>query len=99
MPGSPSTEALHAKIEGIVQGVGFRYFVKQQAEALSLTGWVRNRYLDESVEVWAEVPRPALEAFLDDLRRGPRSAVVHHISIDWPAATGKFRQFNIAPTE
>ncbi len=91
--------ALHIRIQGIVQGVGFRYFVKQQAEALAITGWVRNRYGDESVEVWAEGPRPVLEILLNELRRGPQSAIVEHIAIDWPPATGKFRQFNIAPTE
>ncbi|MFQ5616912.1 MAG: acylphosphatase, partial [Anaerolineales bacterium] len=33
---------LHARVEGRVQGVGFRYFVHQRASRLRATGWVRN---------------------------------------------------------
>jgi acylphosphatase len=40
---------LHARVEGRVQGVGFRYFVLETAQELGLSGWVRNRW-DESVE-------------------------------------------------
>ena len=43
---------LHARLDGHVQGVGFRYFVRQQAEALPITGWVRN-ISDGRVEVLA----------------------------------------------
>lgn len=38
----PNT-TLHVRIEGRVQGVGFRYWVRRNAEELNLTGWVRNR--------------------------------------------------------
>ncbi|MDX8412113.1 MAG: acylphosphatase [Mariprofundaceae bacterium] len=33
---------LRIKVTGRVQGVGFRYYAKQEAERLGLTGWVRN---------------------------------------------------------
>ena len=35
-----SLQRLHARIEGRVQGVGFRYFVLTEAQTLGLTGWV-----------------------------------------------------------
>ena len=37
-------------VDGIVQGVGFRWYVRHQAECCHLTGWVKNRY-DGKVEM------------------------------------------------
>jgi acylphosphatase len=64
---------LHAFVEGIVQGVGFRYYVQDQAARLGLKGWVRNRW-DGSVEVLAEGSRDNLDHLLNALYRGPRAA-------------------------
>jgi len=89
---------LHASIEGRVQGVGYRYFVVDEAQALGLNGWVRNRW-DETVEVVAEGPRPALETLLNVLQRGPVQAQVTQIKVDWQPAQGNFNDFNIRPTE
>jgi len=89
---------LHATIAGRVQGVGYRYFVVDEAQALGLNGWVRNRW-DETVEVVAEGPRPALETLLNALQRGPVQAQVTQIKVDWQPAQGNFNDFNIRPTE
>jgi acylphosphatase len=88
---------LHAIVEGRVQGVGFRYFVLETAEALGVTGWVRNRW-DDTVEVMAEGERPRLEKLLSALQRGPRSAFVSKVDVDWLPATGEFRRFGITQT-
>ena len=45
--------AEHMRVEGYVQGVGFRYHVCDLARRTGLVGWVRNR-LDGSVEVLAQ---------------------------------------------
>ncbi len=45
---------MHVVVEGHVQGVGYRYFVQEVAAGLNVTGWVRNRMEDGSVEVVAE---------------------------------------------
>ncbi|GAB4523699.1 MAG: acylphosphatase [Anaerolineales bacterium] len=91
------TLRLAAVVDGRVQGVGFRYFVQQQAQALGLTGWVRN-LRNGRVDVLAEGPRPALEALLDALRRGPRSAWVSEVKFEWQAASGEFSGFHVRPT-
>jgi len=87
-------ERLRAIVRGRVQGVGFRYFTQREANALGLTGYVRNRW-DGSVEVVAEGPRQALERLLARLRVGPRSAYVQGVSVEWQAPTGEFRFFNV----
>ena len=90
-------ERLHTSVEGRVQGVGFRYFVQEQAVRLALTGWVRNRW-DGSVEVIAEGKRGDLEKLLSALARGPRSANVMRIIPEWQTASGDFSHFNIRLT-
>jgi acylphosphatase len=90
-------ERLHAVVEGRVQGVGFRYFVVEKAQALGLTGWVRNR-LDDTVEVTAEGERPALDQFLALLHRGPRAALVTRVKADWQETSGEFNRFTVLST-
>lgn len=89
---------VHVVIQGRVQGVGFRYFVVEEAQLRSLSGWVRN--LDRGdVEVYAEGEREVLEAFLLSLERGPRMAYVDQMTVEWQPATGNFTRFSIAPTD
>lgn len=95
---NPSQAAIHVIVEGRVQGVGFRYFVAEHAEALELTGWVRNRERGE-VEVLAEGARASLDQLVTWLERGPSSAFVSNITVEWVEATGKYLQFSIASTE
>jgi acylphosphatase len=87
---------LHAIIEGRVQGVGFRYFVEENAVDLGLTGWVRNCW-DGSVEVKAEGKRPALDRLLTAVQRGPRSAFVTNVRTEWLPTTGEFASFRVRP--
>lgn len=46
-------------VNGSVQGVGFRWWVKLQADALGLVGYAENLY-DGRVEVWAQGERGAV---------------------------------------
>ncbi len=90
-------ERLHAIVHGRVQGVGFRYFVVEQAHALGLKGWVRNRR-EGTVEVVAEGPRPALDRLLAALHRGPASAWVQRVESIWLPASGEFHRFRVRMT-
>jgi len=67
-------------VHGRVQGVGFRWFVRERAEALGVAGWVRNRY-DGSVEAWCEGEPAAVEALLAALREGPRFGRVDGVDV------------------
>jgi acylphosphatase len=66
---------LHVVVRGRVQGVGFRWFVRETARALGVAGWVRNR-TDGTVEVAAEADDRTANRFLDTLREGPPGALV-----------------------
>ncbi len=90
-------ERLHAIVDGRVQGVGFRYFVRENAAALGLTGWVRNLW-DDRVELTAEGSREQLERLLSFVRRGPRAAFVTQVKSDWQPASGEYKDFRVYPT-
>jgi acylphosphatase len=62
-------------IRGRVQGVGYRYWVEQQARAHALEGWVRNRR-DGSVEALFAGPEDVVAGLVAACRRGPSSARV-----------------------
>jgi acylphosphatase len=85
---------LHALVHGRVQGVSFRYATIQTADRLRLTGWVANRW-DGTVETVAEGPRSDLGKLLSFLHKGPPSAWVERVDVDWQAATGEFKGFRI----
>ena len=87
------SDAVRAIVRGRVQGVGFRDYVQTRARSLGLTGSVRNLPDGRSVEVIAEGPRHDLERFLDDLRRGPSSAHISAVDIDWRTPTGSHSDF------
>ena len=84
---------LHVAVRGRVQGVGFRWFVRERARELGIGGWVRNR-ADGSVEVAAAAPDGTLAALRDALRDGPTGAHVDRVEdlpdVPVPAPTDTF---------
>lgn len=87
----------HAIINGRVQGVGFRYFVHDNAILVGVRGWVRN-LRNGDVEVMAEGERQALDKLLVTIRRGPRSSLVMGVNVDWQPPSGEFKNFKILRT-
>ena len=77
---SEEITSLRVRIEGIVQGVGFRDFLMMAAMRHSLDGWVRNRS-DGSVEALISGPTKAVEAFVGAATQGPRGARVSTIDL------------------
>jgi acylphosphatase len=69
---------LHVRIIGVVQGVGFRWFVRERARRLGLAGWVRN-LPDGSVEVAAQGEGGQLDLLRAELLRGPSGASVDEL--------------------
>ncbi|MBN2056271.1 acylphosphatase [bacterium] len=83
-----------ARVSGRVQGVGYRYFTREQACALGLCGYVRNEP-DGGVRVVAEGDRETLECLLAILGKGPRAAVVARIDTTWEEARDEFIDFRV----
>jgi acylphosphatase len=74
-------EARLVRIEGTVQGVGFRAYAIQHARQLRLKGWVRNR-ADGTVEALVSGNVKAIEAFVQTCIKGPPGARVTAIELD-----------------
>jgi acylphosphatase len=68
------------RIRGRVQGVGYRWAMVEQARALGLRGWVRNRR-DGSVEAVVAGPAPEVERIVGWARRGPPAAAVAAVDV------------------
>lgn len=86
---------LLARIEGRVQGVGFRAFTSRHGQRLCLDGSVRN-LPDGAVEVIAEGPNERLNELLTCVRCGPSNAVVTSVEASWESAVGNLKPFGIA---
>jgi acylphosphatase len=69
---------VHLEVSGRVQGVGFRWFVREKARALKLRGWVKNR-ADGGVEVAASGDPAAIRQFRALLDKGPDGARVERV--------------------
>jgi acylphosphatase len=85
---------LRALVDGRVQGVGFRYWVRQEAESLGLAGWAAN-LPDGRVEVIAEGPRNQCEVLLAVLRGNATPGYVAGVEAEWSGATGEPRYFRV----
>jgi acylphosphatase len=70
---------VHLAVVGKVQGVGFRWFVRETARRAGLSGWVRNRD-DGGVEIAADGTESAIAELLSAARSGPPGARVDHVS-------------------
>ena len=74
-------KAVKFRVEGRVQGVGFRAFTRRTATELGLTGWVRN-LADGAVEGVASGDDEDVDALLDAIASGPSAARVDGLSVD-----------------
>lgn len=78
------------RIEGRVQGVGYRDWMRREADRLGVHGWVRNRP-DGSVQALVAGEEGAVRELLTACRRGPALARVDRIDetlTDPPAEPG-----------
>lgn len=84
------------RIEGRVQGVGFRHYFQRKAEASGVRGWVRNRR-DGTVEAVVQGDEAGVRAVIDWAHLGPRNAIVSGVAVS--EADGEYEAFEVRPTE
>ncbi|MCJ2533929.1 MAG: acylphosphatase [Candidatus Thermoplasmatota archaeon] len=84
----------HVFISGRVQGVFYRASTKNMAEQLGLKGWVRNTS-DGRVEALFEGDETAVKDMISWCHKGPRSAEVSDVTVDYTKFLGEFEEFCI----
>ena len=87
---------VHATItvQGLVQGVGYRWFVNRHSVELGLKGFVKNNY-DGTVHVEVEGDRSLVEELINQLKIGPRSAHVKDVYVEWSEPKNLLLGFSI----
>jgi len=92
----------YAKVYGRVQGVGYRYFVKEKAQSLDIFGYVKN--LEDGtaslagsrqVEVLAQGKEENLQKLIEELKKGPFLARVDKLDLVFRKPLNIFYNFRI----
>lgn len=91
-----SVRTVHVRVEGRVQGVGYRAWVERTARTIGLTGWVRNRR-DGSVEITLQGPVERVDEMLRLCEHGPPDAEVTNVEI-LGEGVGAYDSFEVLPT-
>lgn len=87
----------HVLVSGRVQGVSFRYYTVQEAEAAGVSGWVRNLW-DGRVEAVFEGDKESVERMVAWAKNGPPSARVEEVEVEWQDAISEFDNFRVRMT-
>ena len=91
---SEDITSLKVHVHGFVQGVGFRDFLANSAQAQKLDGWVRNR-ADGTVEALVSGPTKNVEIFVGHATNGPPGAKITAVDLhnsEPPAEKGFVRK-------
>ena len=80
---------------GRVQGVGFRFFVQQNALEIGLTGWVRNME-DGAVTMEIQGTQPQVDAFAQRVRKGNYFIKVKEFAMEPKRLQENEKSFTIA---
>ncbi len=89
-------KVLRAEIvaSGVVQGVGFRYFVLRNAQQLGLKGFTKNLYTGEVLTV-AEGPEYLIKELIKKIKIGPSHAYVKDVKVKWGEPENEFENFEV----
>lgn len=81
-------------VNGLVQGVGFRYFVYREALKLGLIGFTKNLFTGEVLTI-AEGEKSLVEELYKKIKVGPSHASVKNCKVDWLEPKNEFNSFEI----
>ncbi|MEW6196164.1 MAG: acylphosphatase [Bacteroidota bacterium] len=81
-------------VNGLVQGVGYRYFVLREAKTLGLKGYTKNLFSGEVLTI-VEGEKYLIEELYNKLKVGPSFAEVKNASVNWSEFKNEFKNFEI----
>lgn len=81
-------------VSGVVQGVGFRYYVYRNAILLNLKGFTENLYTGELLTV-VEGEKAFVEELINEIKNGPPHATVRSCNVQWEEYKTEFNNFEI----
>jgi acylphosphatase len=81
-------------VKGTVQGIFFRQFVKEHADKIGVTGFVRN-LSDGDAEVVVEGEGDQLERLLSQVKKGPKHSQIRNVEVEEKKWSGSFEGFRI----
>ncbi len=82
-------------VNGLVQGVGFRYYILREAVSLGVVGFTRNLYNGE-VQTVVEGEKAMVEELIKKIKVGPSHAAVKDCWINWQEPKNEFDDFKIS---
>jgi acylphosphatase len=81
-------------VDGVVQGVGFRYFVLRNAQALGLKGYTKNLFTGE-VLTEVEGEEGLIRELINKIKVGPSHAYVKNCKVEWKDFKNEFKDFEV----
>ncbi len=81
-------------VNGLVQGVGYRYFVMREAKKMELKGFTQNLYTGEVLTV-VEGEKAVIEELIQKLKVGPIHASVKSCKAQWQEPKNEFTDFEV----
>lgn len=82
------------RVSGLVQGVGFRYYVYSKAQSLELNGYTKNLFSGEVVTV-VEGEKYLVDELIQYIKIGPMRSHVKSHSVNWFEYKNEFNIFEI----
>ncbi|MDP2366596.1 MAG: acylphosphatase [Ignavibacteria bacterium] len=81
-------------VNGLVQGVGYRYFVMRHAENLNLKGYTQNLFTGE-VLTEVEGDESLIQELIKKLKIGPMKSHIVNCFVDWSEFKNEFKRFEV----
>ncbi len=88
-------KTVHIIVQGTVQGVGFRYYTRQLASGLELSGFVKN-LSNGDVEILAEGDKQSLQDLINDLQTKDMAEYIANLQVEWSSYQNKYKDFAIS---
>ena len=81
-------------VSGLVQGVGYRYYISRAADELGLKGYAKNLF-NGNVEIYAEGRKEFIEELAKKAKIGPSHSHVDSAKVEWLDFKNKYDNFDI----